>query len=81
MGAMKSSFITKCQLALRIVILCCLVLPLLASQPSRAAGPLYVAPGGNDGNTCLVSSLPCATIAGAVTKAASGDTVFVAIGI
>lgn len=54
----------------------------LTTPPAHAAGPWYVAPAptGNDGNTCLSSGSPCATINGAIAKASSGDTIYVAIG-
>jgi Zn-dependent metalloprotease len=41
---------------------------------------LYVATTGNDSNTCLLAALPCSTIAGAIGKAQSGDTIKVASG-
>ena len=46
----------------------------------HAANTLFVAPGGNDNNTCTDPVLPCASIQGAIAKALSGDTVKVAIG-
>ena len=51
-------------------------------QPGRAAGPRYVAPGGDDGNTCLDADNPCATIQTVVDKAdlGSGVTIYVAVG-
>ncbi len=50
-------------------------------QPARAAGPWYVAPGGDDiANDCLSPSTPCATINGGIGKASSGDTIYVATG-
>ena len=57
-----------------------LIVITLVSQPSRAAGPWYVAPGGDDSNDCLSAVSPCATIKGAIVKASAGDTIFVAIG-
>ena len=57
-----------------------LVMIILAIQPGRAAGPWYVAPGGDDGNDCLSPSAACATINGAITKASAGDMIYVAIG-
>ena len=47
---------------------------------ARAAGPWYVAPGGNDGNLCDSPTAPCATINGAIGKATGGDTIYVAMG-
>jgi Zn-dependent metalloprotease len=40
----------------------------------------YVATTGNDGNNCATTSTPCSTIQAAITKAANGDTIKVAIG-
>ena len=40
----------------------------------------YVTTTGNDSNSCSSSGNPCATINGAIGKAAEGDTVFVAAG-
>ena len=56
------------------------VIPLI-SGGARAAGPWYVDPGGSDGNSCLSAGSPCATINGAIGKAASGDTIYVATGV
>jgi len=50
------------------------------APPARAAGPWYVAPGGSDSNSCLSPAAPCATINGAIGKASSGDTIYVAVG-
>jgi hypothetical protein len=50
------------------------------SRPARAAGPWYVATTGNDSNNCLSPTTPCATINGSIGKAASGDTIYVAVG-
>src|SRR5512137_1219085 len=48
-------------------------------QPARAAGPWYVAPGGNDSNDCLGpgSTHACASINGALNKPGfvAGDTI------
>jgi uncharacterized repeat protein (TIGR01451 family) len=60
--------------------LAALVMIILTSQPARAAGPWYVAPGGSDGNACTTPGTACATINGAITKASPGDTVYVATG-
>lgn len=46
-----------------------------------AASPWYVAPGGNDGASCLSPAAACATIQGAVDKAADGDEIRIATGI
>ncbi|MBN2002043.1 MAG: DUF11 domain-containing protein [Anaerolineae bacterium] len=68
-----------------MVILACAALPIiiLFSQPGRAAGPWYVAPGGNDNNNCLSSTTACATINGALDKPdfIAGDTILVATGV
>ena len=48
----------------------------LTIPPTRAAGPWYVAPGGDDSlNDCLSDTTPCATINGAIAKATSGDEI------
>ena len=52
-----------------------------APQPARAAGPWYVATTGDDNNDCLSPGNACATINGAIDKAADGDTINVAMGI
>lgn len=46
----------------------------------HAAGPWYVATTGDDGNDCLSPATPCATINGAISRASSGDTIYVAEG-
>ena len=53
-----------------------------ASQPVRAAGPWYVAPGGSDANTCTAPGAPCASINAALNKPGfiAGDTIRVASG-
>ncbi len=50
------------------------------SQSAPVAGPWYVAPDGDDGDDCLSTTTPCATINGAIGKAGSGDTIYVAVG-
>jgi hypothetical protein len=45
-----------------------------------AAGTFYVAPDGNDSNSCADPSTPCATIQAAISKAAEGDTIKVSVG-
>lgn len=54
----------------------------LAASPARAAGPWYIANGGNNGASCLSAATPCATIAGVLAKPAfvAGDTISVAQG-
>ena len=75
-----TAFNEKLRLVPKLLILLSLALSVVGSQPARAAGTWYVAPGGDDGNSCLSSSEPCATIDGAIGKAASGDSVYVAVG-
>jgi hypothetical protein len=53
---------------------------LVPATPAHGAGARYVAPGGNNRNDCLSPAAPCATINGAIRKAASGDTIYVAVG-
>jgi uncharacterized repeat protein (TIGR01451 family) len=74
------AFNEKLWLVPRLIVLVCLALTSLGYQPARAAGPWYVAPAGNDANSCLDSADPCATINTVIAKASSGDTVYVAIG-
>jgi hypothetical protein len=68
-----------------MAILACVALSviILASQPVRAAGPWYVAPGGSDGNDCLDPATACDTINGALNKPGfvAGDTILVATGV
>ena len=65
-----------------MLILALSLLPAITSAPyaSYAATLWYVAPNGNDSNSCSSPSAPCATINGAMAKAASGDTINVAGG-
>ena len=65
-----------------MLILALSLLPAITSVPyaSYAATLWYVAPNGNDSNSCSSPSAPCATINGAMAKAASGDTINVAGG-
>jgi len=46
-----------------------------------AGGIWYVAPNGQDTNTCQSAATPCLTIQVAVGKAASGDTITIAAGV
>jgi len=48
--------------------------------PVKAAGVLFVAPGGNDGVACTDPLFPCGTIQGAIDKALPGNTIKVAVG-
>jgi len=61
-------------------VLVALAILLLVLQPTRAAGPWYVAPSGDDSNDCLSPATPCDTINGAIGKASPGDTIYVAMG-
>ena len=70
----------KSWLALTVLAFATLMVIVLITGVARAAGPWYVAPGGSDGNSCLSAGSPCATINGAIGKAASGDTIYVATG-
>lgn len=45
-----------------------------------AASSLYVAPTGNDANSCLSADTACRTINAALVKAAAGDTINIAAG-
>ena len=75
---MKAYF--KLCLTVLAIALAMLVIIALTSRTIRAAGPWYVAPGGDDGNDCLSPGTPCATINGAITKASAGDTIYIATG-
>ncbi|MEE8391229.1 MAG: hypothetical protein V3S14_10605 [Anaerolineae bacterium] len=44
-------------------------------------GVLYVAPGGDDANTCITFTAPCRTVQAAVDGATTGDTIHVASGV
>jgi hypothetical protein len=65
-----------------VIVLAVTVLGVIAlwPRPARAAGPWYVAPGGSDSNSCVSAGSSCATINGAIGKASSGDTIYVATG-
>jgi len=60
-----------------------LVILLFALQwgVARASGTWYVAPNGQDTNTCQSAAAPCLTIQGAVGKATSGATITIAAGV
>ncbi|HEY5670615.1 MAG TPA: hypothetical protein VIS10_11500, partial [Anaerolineales bacterium] len=68
--------------AITVLTFAALALFVLISTHVRAAGPWYVAPGGDDINDCLGIGSPCATINGALAKVGftAGDTIFVATG-
>lgn len=57
-----------------------LVFLLSPTKVSRAAGPWYVAPGGDDSGPCTSPASACATINEAAAKASPGDTIYVATG-
>ena len=58
-----------------------LALGVTPAPAAHAAGPWYVAPGGDDiANDCLSPLTPCATINATIGKTSSGDTIYVAIG-
>ncbi len=78
-GAMNSSSSVRLTIVILATIILLVVIPGL--QSTRAAGPWYVAPGGDDSNSCTSPGAPCVTINGAIGKAAGGDTIFVAAGI
>lgn len=54
----------------------------LVTEPTYAAGPWYVGPGGSDSNACTSPATRCATINGALNKAGfvAGDTIRVQVG-
>ena len=63
-------------LALVFLLATMLVQPHIA----RAAATLFVAPTGNDSNSCLTAASACHTIAAAMIKATSGDSISIAAG-
>jgi len=67
-------------MGLTLVLMCSLFLS-GSLESAHAAGPWYVAPGGNDSNSCLSAIEPCATINGAIGLASSADIIYVAAGI
>ncbi len=46
----------------------------------NAGGPWYVSPTGSDSNDCLSLTTTCQTIAAAIDKATSGDTIIIPAG-
>jgi hypothetical protein len=82
-GEMKMKTYPTSWLVMAILACAALSVIILASQPGRAAGPWYVAPGGSDGDDCLSSTTTCATINGALNKPGfvAGDTILVATGV
>ena len=67
---MKALLIPKVNLKVLIVGLFLLLFS--SPGPVHALGPWYVAPGGNDGNDCLIPVTPCATINAAIAMASDG---------
>ena len=72
--------VTRIRPAVAVCALIALVGLMRVSQPARADGPWYVAPGGEDGHSCDDPAAACATINGAIGKAAPGDTIYVSVG-
>jgi hypothetical protein len=70
----------KAQITKLLQLLIVLAFLLSPAEIPKAAGLWFVAPGGSDSSTCLSSASACATINGAIAKAASGDTILVASG-
>jgi len=62
------------------IVLVCVFL-LVNTNPAQASGTLYVTLEGDDNNTCSDPLSPCKTIKGAIGKAASGDSIRVAVGL
>ncbi len=65
---------------LNLILAAVLLLAASAHQTVHAAGSWYVSTAGNDNIDCQSPNTPCATINGAMGKASSGDTVYVAAG-
>ena len=75
---MRTHFKMMC--AFVILVAAVFLISRIGFQPARAAGPWYVSTTGNDSNSCMSPMEACATINGAIGKAISGDTVYVATG-
>jgi len=76
---MRSTFSTF----IKIILLACMVLATQTAPTTTdvlAAGSWYVSTGGDDSNDCLSAGSPCRTLKGAVGKAVSNDTIYVATG-
>ncbi len=72
------------QLNFALTLFLLVLLTLVLAQPSQAeanGSEWYVAPDGTASNDCLSPATPCPTINGAINKAGSGDTVYVASGV
>jgi hypothetical protein len=63
-----------------VVVSAAMVMMSLTFRHARAASSWYVTPAGNDDNSCLSPSEPCAAIGSAIAKASAGDTIFVSEG-
>lgn len=71
--------ITTLSLIIRLTLALIFALPLAhIDQPEGYSW--YVAPGGKDSNACNTTAKPCATIQGALDKAAAGDEIYIAGG-
>jgi len=57
-----------------------IVLMTVMFNPTSGEAAWYVTVDGNNNNDCLSILTPCATINGAISKAGSGDTIFIALG-
>lgn len=68
-------------LAFLILAFIGMVQPTSISHEAQAAGAWYVAVTGSDLDDCQSTSTPCATINGAIGKATSSDTIYIATGI
>lgn len=62
-----------------MIVLAAQFIPAPAAS-SAAAAIWYVAPTGDDGNTCHSPAAPCRTINAAIARASDGDTILIAAG-
>jgi hypothetical protein len=76
----KRSSLRVIRMLLALALASCLGADFGGRSAVYAGSSWYVAPGGDDHNTCLSPATACMTIGGAVTKAASGDTITIAAG-
>jgi len=77
---LKTRACAAARLVMMVFAVAALVAVTLPPQTAEAAGLWYVAPGGDDGNSCTSPGAPCVTINGAIGKASPGDTIYVAAG-
>lgn len=63
-----------------LIVIATMITPFVSGQAGDSAGPCYVAPGGDDLNTCSTVGDACATINSALSKVDCSGTIFVGTG-